>query len=188
MRGELIQLHRRLGKTMIYVTHDQLEAMTMSTRIAVLSQGRMQQVGTPDEIYYKPANRFVAAFVGSPAMNFLDGKLIQDSCALSFATAGLTIPLRHAAMQGGAVIAGVRPEDVILGDRGIPARIQIVERTGHEALIWMRTDAAAPLVGRAPADTTLRMGDMVHVSCRHDRLHVFAADSGERIEVAAAQI
>jgi multiple sugar transport system ATP-binding protein len=187
MRGELIQLHRRLGKTMIYVTHDQLEAMTMSTRIAVLSQGRLQQVGTPDEIYYKPANRFVAAFVGSPAMNFLEGTLTQEGATPAFVTPGLTVKLDRAAIQGGAVVAGLRPEDVILGEFGIPARIEIVERTGHEALIWMSTDSATRLVGRTPADTMLRMGEIVHVSCRPDRLHIFAADTGQRLAVAAAQ-
>jgi multiple sugar transport system ATP-binding protein len=187
MRGELIQLHRRLGRTMIYVTHDQLEAMTMSTRIAVLSQGRLQQVGTPDEIYYKPANRFVAGFVGSPAMNFLDGALTQDGGAPSFTTPGLTVQLGRAETAGGAVVAGLRPEDVILGDHGIPARIEIVERTGHEALIWMSSAAATRLVGRMPADTTLHVGEVVHISCRPNRLHVFAGDSGARVPVTALQ-
>jgi multiple sugar transport system ATP-binding protein len=77
----------------------------------------------------------------------------------------------------------VRPEDVILGERGIPARIEIVERTGHEALVWMSTDSTARLVGRMPADTALHIGEVIHVSCRPDRLHIFAGDSGERLAV-----
>jgi multiple sugar transport system ATP-binding protein len=159
----------------------------MSTRIAVLSQGRLQQVGTPDEIYYKPANRFVAAFVGSPAMNFLEGTLTQQGGASAFVAPGLTVPLDRAEMQGGAVVAGLRPEDVILGEIGIPARIEIVERTGHEALIWMSTESATRVVARMPADTTLRIGDFVHVTCRPDRLHIFAASGGERIDYGAVQ-
>jgi len=115
MRRELKQLHRRLGATMIYVTHDQVEAMTLGDRIAVMNQGALQQIGTPDEVYHRPVNRFVASFLGTPAMNLLEGELIDNDGILLFRSPGVELVLGRDQVPGdksGQVVLGVRPEDV----------------------------------------------------------------------------
>ena len=186
MRAELIQLHRRLGRTMVYVTHDQLEAMTMSTRIAVLSHGRLQQVASPDDIYHAPANRFVASFVGSPAMNFLDGDLTVRDGSVGFRAPGLTVTLPPArlselrAMPAKGIVAGIRPEDVVLGRGSDKASVQVVERTGHEALIWLDARGLR-LVARAPAASSVRAGEIVSFTAKPERVHLFGEGSGERL-------
>ena len=179
MRTELIELHRSLGRTMIYVTHDQMEAMTMSTRIAVLSQGRLQQVAPPAEIYAKPANRFVAGFVGSPAMNFLPGELEQCGAASRFtaATLSVALPLQQCA---GPVIAGIRPEDLELMEGPGEARILVVERAGHEVLASFKLGADR-LIARLPADTALLAGDSASVSVDGAMVHLFDPETGERL-------
>ncbi len=184
MRAELIQLHRGLRRTMIYVTHDQMEAMTMSTRIAVLSQGRLQQVATPHEIYHAPANQLVASFVGSPAMNMLAGTLEQKSGVLHFVSPHLIValpPQRHAELSGApaCVLAGVRPEDLSLVPGGA-AEVRVVERAGHETLVWL-TLAGERLVARTDAGTRAESGERVGLSVPGERLHLFAAEGGERL-------
>ncbi|MBS0562538.1 MAG: ATP-binding cassette domain-containing protein, partial [Proteobacteria bacterium] len=183
MRTELIQLHRRLERTMIYVTHDQLEAMTMSNRIAVLSEGRLQQVGTPDEIYRTPANRFVANFVGSPAMNLLEGTLMVRDGQATFAYGGFAcrLPGRGAGPASRDVIAGIRAEDFRLADAGIPAEVEVIERAGHEALVWLRDARQARLVARQAGHFALRTGEAVHVQCAPEAIHFFSVETGERI-------
>jgi multiple sugar transport system ATP-binding protein len=190
MRTELVQLHRTLGRTMLYVTHDQIEAMTMSTRIAVLSQGRLQQVATPDDVYRRPANRFVATFVGSPAMNFLEGELIREDGRLLHRSAQMTIdlPPGRAAELGGRdwkrLSAGFRAEDASIvpaqGGTQANATVTVVERTGHEALVWLEA-AGARLVARAAADIAVKAGDPVLLVPRPEKIHLFDAESGERV-------
>lgn len=185
MRAELIQLHRRLGRTMIYVTHDQTEAMTMSSRIAVLSQGRLQQLATPREVYHAPANRFVATFVGSPAMNLLPGRLEQSGEELRFVSEHLavTLPASRLAELTSAprdVLGGVRPEDLRLAPGEGKAVITVVERAGHEAVVWLMLGDQR-LVARAPADTAAEAGMRTALTIDAARLHVFSADSGERL-------
>ncbi len=183
MRTELIELHRSLGRTMIYVTHDQMEAMTMSTRIAVLSQGRLQQVAPPAEIYAMPANRFVAGFVGSPAMNFLSGALQRRGGENRFTTATMAVQLPPQQLAAGPVIAGVRPEHVELTAGPGEARILVVERAGHEVLAWF-TFGGARLVARLAADTSLVAGDSAAVSVDGAMLHLFDPANGERLNPA----
>jgi len=185
MRAELIQLHRRLGRTMVYVTHDQMEAMTMSTRIAVLSQGRLQQVGPPAEIYAAPANRFVAGFVGSPAMNFLAGRLEQRGDTIWFVSPHLSAALpahRNAALHDApaAVMAGIRPEHLSLAEGPGEARVAVVERAGHETLAWfmLGTDR---MVARLPPGAALEAGDSAVLSVNAEMLHLFGQQSGERL-------
>jgi len=185
MRAELIQLHRSLGRTMIYVTHDQMEAMTMSTRIAVLSQGQLQQLATPHEVYHAPANKFVAGFVGSPAMNMLAGRLEQAGDALRFVSEHLTVALpdrRRAELQGAPaeVTAGVRPEDLRLSPGQGDGRVTVVERAGYEAVIWLMLGRQR-LVARAGADTPAEAGTAMAVSVDGGRLHLFAEDGGQRL-------
>jgi multiple sugar transport system ATP-binding protein len=187
LRAELIQLHRRIGKTMIYVTHDQVEAMAMSTRIAVMHQGRLQQVDTPDRIYNQPANRIVAAFVGTPAMNFIEGELVDDGGALLFRAPSLAVRVpddRTASLREvrrrGTVVAGIRPEDVLMDGDACQARIRIVEPLGHESIVILDVGIAT-LVARAAADLPLRAEQSATIGLRPSKIHFFDAETGVRL-------
>ena len=192
MRAELIELHRRIGRTMIYVTHDQLEAMTMSTRIAVMNAGVLQQFATPADIFHRPANVFVAGFIGSPVMSLLDGELTRSdgadrgdgAGAFRVRCGGLEVALPAGLLDrsaaSGPVSLGIRPEDVLLGSGEYGATVGVVERTGHESIV--RLDAqGTPLKARAPGDTPAATGETVRFSLRVDRLHVFDAATGLRL-------
>lgn len=159
-RSELIELHRRLGATFLYVTHDQTEAMTMGTRIAVMSPGRIEQVGTPREVYDRPANVVVAGFVGTPAMNLLSpGR---------FDTSGHRV--------------GIRPEYLRLDASGpIEMTVTRIEHLGHEVLVTGVIDAGETLVMRQATRADLVTGDRVRVAWDRDRLHHFDTESGRRI-------
>ncbi len=188
LRAELIQLHQRIGKTMVYVTHDQFEAMTMSTRIAVLHQGRLQQVGTPDEVYRRPANRFVASFVGTPAMNFLTGEIAGEGDRI--AIAGVTTPVslppeRAAALRelspARDVIVGLRPEDILVGTGEASATIKLVEPLGHEALVYLDIGGQS-VISRASSEMSLRAKESTAIDFRAARLHLFDPASGRRLD------
>ena len=191
MRAELIEVHRRIGRTMIYVTHDQLEAMTMSTRIAVMNAGVLQQFATPADIFHRPANVFVAGFIGSPAMSLVDGELtgpgsdgsdgdgrFRVHCgALDVA---LPAGLLNRSAAPGPISLGIRPEDILLGSGDHTAAVGLVERTGHESIV--RLDAqGTPLIMRAPGDTPIEAGETVRFSLRGERLHVFDSATGRRL-------
>jgi multiple sugar transport system ATP-binding protein len=187
MRTELIELHRRIGKTMVYVTHDQLEAMTMSDRIAVMADGMVQQYGTPDEIYRTPCNVFVAGFIGTPAMNLLDATLVAGPSHAVLSLGPLAIDLPPGLLGAGVagdrprpVTAGLRPEDVQLASDGVPATVRVVEPTGHECLIVYDL-AGCSVVGRADPDTRPRPGEAVRLHLRCRNLHVFDAANGRRL-------
>jgi multiple sugar transport system ATP-binding protein len=191
MRAELIQLQKRLGKTMVYVTHDQLEAMTMSDRIAIMNKGELQQLGTPDEIYRRPANRFVAGFVGTPAMNFATGRMTVADGRPAFAGAGLTIPLPpghpvegEAGAGGRAVEIGIRPEDVVVGEGPFEGRIRVVEPTGHETIVLFAA-GDADLVTRVPGGIALKAGEAVRFRVRAENAHLFDQADGRRLGAAA---
>lgn len=170
MRTEIRAVHDRLGATTVYVTHDQSEAMALGDRIAVLRDGRIEQVGTPDEVWRRPRTRHVAAFVGSPGMNLLPG----DG------------PLRLAGVRATAVELGVRPEHVTLG--GTPAgpvgEVERVEVLGEDALVHLRV-GGHPLLARVPAATRPAPGDRVGVGVAEEHLHAFDAATGERVTRAA---
>ena len=185
MRAELIELHRRLGKTFIYVTHDQLEAMTMSDRIAVMHEGELQQFGAPKEVYERPANLFVAGFIGSPAMNLIPGELRPLGSGLGFAGAGLNLPLACGGTAGEALTLGVRPEDVTLGDGPFSGTVRVVEPTGHETIV-MVASGDVTLVCRARPDVPLTVGAAVPFALRTSRLHAFNAVTGHRLPVTFA--
>jgi multiple sugar transport system ATP-binding protein len=181
MRAELIQLHRRIGKTMVYVTHDQLEAMTMSDRIAVLEDGKLQQIASPDEIYARPANDFVAGFIGTPAMNFLEGELSAD--ATQFHSGEWSLSLSQSGINGDAtstVKLGFRPEDVVIDDAGTPARVAVVEPIGHEVIVIFDS-AGSNIVGRFSPELKLRADDTVRLLPKPDKLHLFATSDGRRL-------
>jgi multiple sugar transport system ATP-binding protein len=178
MRAELIELHQRIGRTMVYVTHDQLEAMTMSDRIAVLANGRLQQLDTPAMIYRQPANRFVAGFIGTPSMNLVEGRLehgafVAGEWRLSVEGLALDRPT-------GAVTLGIRPEDILIDPAGQPARVKLVEPTGHEAIVQLEI-AGHQLTGRVGAEIALRAGEPLGLSFRTANLHLFAGEDGRRL-------
>ena len=154
MRVEIARLHAQLGTTMIYVTHDQVEAMTLASRIVVLNRGRIEQVGTPLELYHRPANLFVAGFLGSPGMNFLPAQIVS----------------RHSQ----AVTVGVRPEHVALctSDDGLPAEVALVERLGGEALAHFSVEGQI-VVAKLSGDTALAVRDRVRLQIGTAHCHFF---------------
>ncbi len=161
MRTELRRLHREVGATMVHVTHDQVEAQILGDRIAVLDAGRVRQVGTPDELYRRPRDRFVAAFLGSPAMSFLN----RGSAKAFFA------------IPEGSVL-GIRPEAVALDANGVPATVELVEVTGSDA--YLHLDRG--LLARVPAEGRPAEGAEVFVVFRRDDAHLFDEKSGERMD------
>jgi multiple sugar transport system ATP-binding protein len=172
MRGELKGLHRRLKTTMIYVTHDQVEAMTLADRIAVMKLGVLQQLGTPAELFDRPANRFVAGFIGSPAMNFLEVDVVDgEARGDGFALPGLPLPAAARA------VLGVRPHDLRLAEAGVPGTVALVEPLGWEG--YLHVDApGARLVARlhGAALSGLEVGDRVHLAPDPSAVRWFAAD------------
>jgi ABC-type sugar transport system ATPase subunit len=186
-RAELAALHARLGATMIYVTHDQVEAMTLADRIVVLRSGRIEQVGTPLELYNKPANRFVAGFIGSPHMNFLDAA-IGDGGGKAVAALPnglkLDLPMALDVASGPQVSIGVRPQHVRIGDGpgSLPASVRLVEALGAETVV--HTDVAGQkMLVVAPGQLSLRPGEEIRLSLHDAPLHLFDA-KGLRLEHA----
>jgi multiple sugar transport system ATP-binding protein len=176
MRTEIIRLHLRLGKTMVYVTHDQMEAMTMSTRIAVLDAGRLLQLGTPADIYARPASRQVAAFVGTPAMNFCPGRIDFGAFHATMLDLVVTAP----GIRPGEALAGVRPQDLLLAPDGLPARVVLLESTGQETLVTVQA-GTSEFVLRTDAQCALTPGDAVAIQIRPGALHLFDPVTGERL-------
>ncbi len=189
MRAEIKALHQRLGTTMIYVTHDQIEAMTMADRIVVLNGGRIEQVGSPLELYDNPRNRFVASFLGSPSINFLDG-MVSDG-GISFDD-GSRLPLpRPIGPSQGRVTFGIRPEhlDVASPDASGPAlngRVFTVEPTGAETLVFVE-HSSGQLIASLRGRVDLRPGDPVRLMPDLDRALLFETDSGERIAMPSLE-
>ncbi|SEH30439.1 carbohydrate ABC transporter ATP-binding protein, CUT1 family [Methylobacterium sp. UNC300MFChir4.1] len=180
MRTEIKELHQRLKTTTIYVTHDQIEAMTMADRIVVMHDGVVEQIGPPLELYDRPDNLFVAGFIGSPAMNFMPGK-VRANGRLTFTTeTGLSIPLADApsGVDGRPLILGVRPEHFDLAPEGIAAEVVVVEPTGSETMLAVRaggqdiTCVLRERVRERPGET---------ISLRPNRVHFFDAETGRRL-------
>jgi multiple sugar transport system ATP-binding protein len=199
MRVEIKRLHQQTGTTTVYVTHDQIEAMTLATRIAVLKDGEVQQVGSPGEIYNAPANLFVADFMGSPSMNLLEGRVAKNggAAAIAFAAEGGS-PVKLAAptgadishlKDGDAVILGIRPEavsDLQSVDRSaknvasIDAPVEIVEPAGSDTFVVTRI-AGQEITARMRADTDLRPGQVAAFAFNLDKAVLFDPQSGNRI-------
>ena len=180
MRTEIASLHNRLKTTMIYVTHDQVEAMTLGERIVIMHEGVVQQVDTPLNLYDRPANRFVASFIGSPAMNLLAGQLRNGA----FELGGWRLPVGEGVAAGAATL-GFRPEDVLAGDsQGVPlgkVKMDVVEQMGHETMVHFLL-ADHHCVARLPATADYRPGDEVELSLRLESWHLFASDEqGQRL-------
>jgi multiple sugar transport system ATP-binding protein len=186
MRGELKRLQHELGTTTIYVTHDQAEAMTLAHRVAIMRGGKLQQFDTPMNIYNKPANRFVAEFVGSPSMNFIEGRL--DPAARSFVSNGLafTLPESRLAMldDRDRVTLGVRPEniDVSSTERAgwVNASIYVTEQMGNETFVFLKM-GGDKVIARAPADFRAEMESQVWVQIDGGKVMFFDPESGTRL-------
>jgi multiple sugar transport system ATP-binding protein len=200
-RAEIARIHQRLGTTMVYVTHDQIEAMTMGTRIAVMSEGLLMQVGTPQTLYDSPANRFVAGFIGSPSMNFIDVTLEGTGADAKLTGAGdwvVPLPRRLAesvAAQGvRKIIAGFRPEHLDIGEAGssvttFQGKDDVVEYLGNEELLHV-TAANQDIVAIVDSSHRVKPGDILTLVLPMDKLHLFDAESGlslasERVAAAA---
>ena len=182
LRVEIKRLHQRLKATMLYVTHDQIEALTLADRIAVMKDRVIQQLGTPREIFERPANRFVASFVGSPSMNFIAGRLRLDG-GPTFKAGDFELPLASypfaAAPHEGEVELGIRPEHIetAAGGRALP--IEMVEPMGSDVLAWSRL-GGTPVSLRLPAETAPRVGDQVAVAIPPAKVNLFDS-SGQRL-------
>ncbi len=180
MRVELADLHARIANTMIYVTHDQTEAMTMADKIVVLKDGRIEQVGAPLDLYNHPANRFVAGFIGSPRMNFLDAVLsAPDSLDIVGVPAvGLATPVRSTP-EGAALTYGIRPEHVRLADETegtVPATAASVEQLGSESYLYCQLPGGQSLTVHHAGQTKARRGETVHLRFEAEAAHVFGED------------
>lgn len=189
-RAELIKLHQRLKTTVVYVTHDQVEAMTMGTRIVVMKDGFVQQVGAPGTIYREPANMFVAAFVGSPPMQFLRGETQREGGQLVFIGPGVTLPLTMFGAEAPVrsdIVLGVRPENLDLTEEAaaIPCLVDVVENIGSEALIHGKTPAGEVIVIRmATPETVPVAGETIHVKPARGNIHLFDAATGVALALA----
>ena len=166
---------------MVYVTHDQLEAMTMAGRIAVMHDGRLQQFDTPDAVYNRPANRFVAGFIGTPSMNMIEGAVEGEA----FLAGGARIAIdrtRFAEGHDGPRVLGIRPEAVTLGTGDLPGIVRLVENTGHEQIVTLEISGGARILARAEAGRRLNVGQSIAAGFARDAIHLFAADeSGLRL-------
>jgi multiple sugar transport system ATP-binding protein len=190
-RAEIARLHQRLGTTMVYVTHDQVEAMTMGTRIAVMSDGLLQQVGTPQELYDNPDNKFVAGFIGSPSMNFATVTASGTGDAAVLTGSGMSIPLpprlRAAAdsVHGKTLIAGFRPEHLDIGDpssnvASFQAKADVVEYLGNDELLHLSL-GGMDLVAIVSSSHVVKPGDLLSLRLPLDKLHLFDSETGEVI-------
>ena len=184
MRGEIKRLQRRLGTTSIYVTHDQLEAMTLADRLVVLNGGRIEQIGAPLEVYHRPASTFVASFIGSPAMNLVKGEMHGDRLAIGPSI----VALNGFAPASGPVTVGVRAEDLRIaraGEEALPFRLDYVEELGSQRLIHGSIgDQVLTAAVSAESELTAEM----HLAVDPHRLHYFSAETGKRIAVQPAAV
>ncbi len=189
MRAELIKLHRSIKTTMIYVTHDQLEAMTMSDRIVIMYQGRIQQVGTPAEVYNHPVNRFVAEFIGTPPMNFLRCRLQSEHGVLTLShplfAFPLPLPVRAKLERlplAQEILLGIRPEDILILEKqeehALPATISVVELTGPEQIVYCNVGEET-LVARVNPDQPLSVQTSVYVWFNMAKMHLVRPDTDE---------
>ncbi len=181
MRVELAELHRQLGTTMVYVTHDQVEAMTMAERIVVLNGGAVEQVGAPMDLYRSPATRFVAGFIGQPPMNLLAARVVHADAAQIVAAIGPDQRVEAAVdgrglAVGEAITIGIRPDDfAVVTEGGLRVRLTLLERLGPQTVVHARTEDGLALAAVVPGDAELASGDVLGLLARPERVHVFTA-------------
>jgi multiple sugar transport system ATP-binding protein len=179
MRTEIKELHQRLKTTTIFVTHDQIEAMTMADRIVVMHDGLIEQIGTPLELYDSPKNLFVAGFIGSPAMNFLKGQANANG-TIEVEGSRLSVAGSHQVSDGQPVVYGIRPEHLELANDGFPAKIAVIEPTGSETMVVVRV-GETELVALFRERHNFAPGQTVHLRPRPDQAHLFDQESGRRV-------
>ncbi len=194
-RSELKKLHQRLGTTFIYVTHDQVEAMSMADCIAILDKGSLQQVGTPDDLYYRPNNRFVAGFIGSPAMNFFDVKVIRNSDGIFIGSDSFRLPVPSgkgalfAALQSEKVTLGIRPEDIhtkeylpagISKSAEVRAKLDVSEMMGNELFLYLEA-GRDQFLARADIRIKLKPGEEIDLIFNMENMYLFDTTTGKAI-------
>jgi multiple sugar transport system ATP-binding protein len=182
MRTEIKELHQRLKTTIVYVTHDQIEAMTMADKIVVMHDGIVEQIGAPLELYDRPENLFVAGFIGSPAMNFLKGTIRLNGNAEFEGPAGVRLPLAQVPREtnGRAATYGIRPEHFVLGDTGVPAEVVVVEPTGSETQVFAKVgDQEITAVFRERHQ--FNPGDQIRLLPDAKLVHLFDEATGKRL-------
>ncbi len=191
MRLELKRLREQPKTTTLYVTHDQLEAMTLGDRVVIMRDGFIQQIGTPLEIYSQPVNRFVAGFIGLPAMNFIEGELSRQGEAWDFQGGGLRLPTPPPwAEPPEHVVLGIRPEHIRLAeptdgaDASISARVDVIEQTGADLLIEVVCGETLLTVSRLDPELTIRTGDIVDLTLAPDKIYFF--DAGDESALPAS--
>ncbi len=192
MRTEIIKLHKRLGTTFVYVTHDQIEAMTMGDRIVVMKEGVIQQIGTPAEVYHQPANIFVAGFIGTPPMNFLDALIRHDANGLYLELADAYIRLPEhdqyftadslAQYMDKEVLLGIRPDNISISDKGLPARVDVAEALGGETYLYLEC-CDAKIIVKLQGTVTKQPDEMVNLFFRPEHIHLFDKESGHNINL-----
>ena len=181
MRAEIRELHQRLKTTTVYVTHDQIEAMTMADRIVVMEDGHIRQIGAPLDLYDRPANRFVAGFIGSPSMNLLEGKVrVNGSAVVEIGDTAVPVAGAAGLSDGQPVVLGVRPEDLHLSDAGLAAVISVVEPTGSETHVVSRA-VGTEIVSVFRERHALRPEQAIHLAADPERIHLFDPRSGDRL-------
>ncbi|MFC0245529.1 ABC transporter ATP-binding protein [Falsochrobactrum ovis] len=183
MRAEIKELHQKVKITSIYVTHDQIEAMTLADRVVVLNKGRIEQQGTPMELYHKPANVFVAGFIGTPAMNFLDATVEDGSADVTIRLKdGSKLEISNSDInKRGKVVLGVRPEHLeVRSEGGIPAKVRLIEPTGAQTHVVFEV-GHEKLMAVVDSEMPLSAGEVVSLSVSGERIHLFDPASGNRI-------
>ncbi len=193
MRTEMKSLHQRLATTTVYVTHDQEEAMTLGSRLVVMNAGQIQQVGTPIDIYNNPTNRFVAGFVGSPAMNFIEGKLQVKAGQTRFSRNGFDIftgSVSNLPDTESDAVMGIRPQSILLASEGssdsIPAKVDQVEPLGDQMDIKIRIHDDIAMIARVPLQTGVAAGSDIHIAYDSGKIHFFESHAeGTRINRGA---
>ena len=189
MRTEISLLPNRLGTTFIYVTHDQTEAMTMGDRIVVMDNGVIQQTDTPENLYHRPCNIFVASFIGSPSMNFLEGTLEKNQQGFYIKIGNDIIPTGRSAPEmekhlGEKVKVGIRPENIIVNSssEGLSGTLKVQENLGSEAYVYIDYKGVM-LTAKSPSVVNISSGESVNFSIDKDKIHIFDFDSGENISI-----
>jgi multiple sugar transport system ATP-binding protein len=187
MRIEIKRLRTRIPTTSVFVTHDQVEAMTLGDRVVVMMDGRIQQVGTPLEVYNAPANKFVASFIGAPAMNFFEVNIVGEGDRVYARTPFFSLPVgpaRHrslAPFAGKSVIAGIRPEHLLLAENGTPdtfeAKVEVIEQLGAEIVLEARAKEAEITVARVEASTPLQQGQLIRLGAKPGAMQFFEIGS-----------
>ncbi|MEB3103791.1 ABC transporter ATP-binding protein [Ferviditalea candida] len=197
MRAEISKLHKRLETTIIYVTHDQTEAMTMGDRIVIMKDGIIQQCASPEEVYHYPVNLFVAGFIGSPAMNFISGKLSEEAGSLVFKAEGLNVPIpgdkaklaREKGYAGKEVVLGIRPEDIHHEPGFLEAspqsivnvNIEVAENLGHEMFLYLNGIGKETVVARVDGRAGLKEGVNVQLALDVNKLHLFDRETEKSV-------